>query len=67
MIKVTWDANECSHAGLCVQSLPKVFRVEGGKFVIDTGAASEEQIRASVRKCPSGALKVEQPGIKEGT
>lgn len=58
MIKVTWDDKVCSHAGVCVKTLPKVFKVEGGKFVIDTKAASEQEIRRTVEKCPSGALQV---------
>lgn len=57
-IKVTWDDKVCSHAGVCVKSLPKVFKVENGQFVIDTKAASEQEIRNVVEKCPSGALQV---------
>ena len=59
MIKVKWDDKVCSHAGVCVKTLPKVFKVEGGQFVIDTSAASEKEIRDTVEKGPSGALTVE--------
>jgi uncharacterized Fe-S cluster protein YjdI len=58
MIKVKWDDKVCSHSGVCVKTLPKVFKVENGQFVIDTKAASEQDIRATVDKCPSGALSV---------
>jgi len=60
MIKVNWDQNVCSHAGVCVKSLPKVFRIEDGQFVIDPSAASDDQVREVVEKCPSGALSVDE-------
>ena len=56
-MKVTWDQNKCCHAGVCVSSLPQVFRIEDGKFVIDTDKASEEEIKNVVNQCPSGALQ----------
>ena len=58
-MEVKWDENVCSHAGVCVNSLPNVFKVEDGNFVIDTDAASEAEIRDVVSKCPSGALTIE--------
>lgn len=58
-MKVTYDANICSHAGECVKGSPNVFKVEDGKFVIDQDGAPEAEIRATVAKCPSGALKIE--------
>ena len=35
-MKVSWDESVCIHAGKCVQGAPEVFKVEDGKFVIDT-------------------------------
>ncbi|MEQ1559039.1 MAG: (4Fe-4S)-binding protein [Methyloglobulus sp.] len=58
-MKVTWDANTCCHAGVCVKSLPDVFKVEDGQFVIDPSKASEEDVKNVVSQCPSGALAVE--------
>lgn len=58
-MKVTWDANRCCHAGVCVKTLPEVFKVEDGQFVIDTDNASEEAIKDVVSLCPSGALEVQ--------
>ena len=55
-MKVNWDESVCIHAGKCVQSLPTVFKIEDGNFVIDESGASEEAIRETVSKCPSGAL-----------
>lgn len=57
MSKVTWDQNVCIHAGECVKGLPQVFKIEDGQFVIDETAASESDIRATIAKCPSGALQ----------
>ena len=59
-MKVNWDEDVCTHSANCVKSLPQVFKVEDGKFVIDTSAASEDKVRAVVAKCPSGALSVQE-------
>jgi uncharacterized Fe-S cluster protein YjdI len=57
MSNVTWDESVCIHAGKCVEGLPKVFKVEDGKFVIDESAAGADEIKNTVGTCPSGALK----------
>jgi uncharacterized Fe-S cluster protein YjdI len=57
-LQVQWDSARCIHSGNCVKTLPQVYKVEGGKFVIDPDAASDEQVRKSVAACPSGALTV---------
>lgn len=56
--EVTWDSNVCIHSGNCVKTLPQVFKVENGKFVIDAAAADESRLKAAVAACPSGALKL---------
>ena len=58
-MNVTYDAKVCIHAGECVKGSPAVFKVEDGQFVIDTSAAPEAEIRETVSKCPSGALKIQ--------
>jgi uncharacterized Fe-S cluster protein YjdI len=57
-LQVNWDSKVCIHSGNCVKTLPEVFRVEHGKFVIDPAAASEERVKAAVAACPSKALKI---------
>ncbi len=57
-VEVTWDSKVCIHSGNCVKTLPQVFKVESGKFVIDPSAASDDQVRATVAACPSHALKI---------
>ena len=59
MIKVTWDRATCAHAGVCVKSLPAVFKVENNQLVIDPAAADAARIREVCAACPSGALRVE--------
>jgi len=46
------------HAGVCVQTLPSVFQVKDGKFVIIQDGASKNRIREVVNKCPFGALQI---------
>lgn len=58
-MKLQWDEETCIHAGKCVQTLPSVFKVEDGKFVINQSGASEDDIRKTVAMCPSGALSIE--------
>jgi len=47
-------------AGKCVKNLPSVFTKQDGKFVIIQDGAPEDQIRKTVKECPSGALKIEE-------
>ena len=58
-VEINWDEKTCIHAGECVKGLPTVFKVEDGKFVIDTSAGTEDKITDVVSECPSGALKIE--------
>ena len=59
-MKVTYNADVCSHAGECVKGSPNVFKVVDGQFVIDTSADTEDNIRTTVASCPSGALQIEE-------
>lgn len=60
-LEVTWDSKICIHSGNCVKTLPAVFKIESGKFVIDPSAASDSQVRGAVAGCPSKALKIKEP------
>jgi uncharacterized Fe-S cluster protein YjdI len=59
-VQVTWDKNVCIHSGNCVKTLPEVFKVENGKFVIDPRAADDAKVRAAVAACPSKALQIKE-------
>lgn len=54
-IVVTYDADVCIHAGNCVRQLPAVFNLDNDPW-ISPGAASVEEVEATVNACPSGAL-----------
>jgi CDGSH-type Zn-finger protein len=53
----------CSHAGFCTDSLKSVFRM-GSEPWIDPDGAAVEEIIATVRKCPSGALSYSIDGVE---
>ncbi len=53
---VTYDPKICTHAAVCVKSLPAVFDVSRRKW-IDPAAAPPEEIAQVVSRCPSGALQ----------
>lgn len=58
-MKVTWDDKACCHSGNCVKTLPEVFKIENGQFVIQPENASDEQVRQVVAACPGKALHAE--------
>jgi len=57
-MQVTWNEQVCIHSAECVKNLPEVFKVVDGQFVIEQSGASDEAIRQTVAKCPSGALQI---------
>lgn len=63
-MKVTWDETKCCHAGVCVSSLPEVFRIKDGQFVIEPANASKEEILQIVNQCPSGALHISENNVE---
>ena len=58
-MKVVWNEQACCHSGNCVKTLPEVFRVENGAFVIRTENAGEDKVREVVDACPGKALRLE--------
>lgn len=55
------DRSVCAHAGECTDALPAVWKL-GTEPWIDQHAAPADEIKATVRKCPSGALTYAEPG-----
>ncbi len=51
----------CSHAGHCTDGLPKVWRMKTEPW-IDPNGASKDEIVATIKKCPSGALSWTEQG-----
>ncbi|AEG00230.1 (4Fe-4S)-binding protein [Methylomonas methanica] len=56
-MKIQWDKQTCSHSGNCVKSLPEVFKVVDGQFVIEPDKATDAEVVNVINQCPSGALK----------
>lgn len=54
-IEISFDMKRCIHARNCFLKLPQVFDPSRRPWV-DPDAASEEEIAAMIRTCPSGAL-----------
>lgn len=54
-IEVYFDAEKCSHSGVCVKGMPQVFDLKKRPWV-NTDGASADEIAAHIEKCPSGAL-----------
>jgi uncharacterized Fe-S cluster protein YjdI len=65
-IRVLWDATRCIHTAICLRSLPTVFDVDARPWVDLTGASAEE-IAATIRACPTGALRYEGEGVPPET
>ncbi len=55
---VRYEASRCIHAAECVSSLPAAFDPNRRPW-IDVSAADAEDVAATVRLCPTGALTVE--------
>jgi CDGSH-type Zn-finger protein len=53
----------CSHAGRCTGELPSVFRMKQEPW-IDPDGATQDEIIAVVRSCPSGALSYSVVGTR---
>lgn len=58
-MKVVWNDQACCHSGNCVKTLPEVFKVENGQFLIQPENAGAEQVRQVVAACPGKALSIE--------
>lgn len=52
---IVWKPGKCMHSGICVKTLPKVYRPKEKPWIKIKNASTEELI-SQVKKCPSGAL-----------
>ncbi|MBK7966970.1 MAG: (4Fe-4S)-binding protein [Bacteroidetes bacterium] len=58
-VTVVWQSGLCQHSGNCVRNLAAVFRPKEQPWIQVENASSDE-IRATVAKCPSGALSIKK-------
>ena len=54
---IIWDSSKCIHAAECVKGLPQVFQPKERPW-INPENGEKDEIIATVRKCPSGALSI---------
>jgi len=54
-VTIVWKPKLCIHSGVCVRTLPKVYRPKERPWIKIEHATTEE-IKAQISKCPSGAL-----------
>lgn len=56
-ITIFWKPKKCTHAGICVRTLPQVYDPKARPW-IKIENANSEKLRTQVNKCPSGALSL---------
>ncbi len=54
-ITILWKPGKCTHAGICVKTLPEVYDPNQRPWIQIENATSAELMN-QVSKCPSGAL-----------
>lgn len=59
-ITVAWKPALCIHSGICARGLRTVFDPTRKPW-IDLSLAETARIIEQVKKCPSGALSIEEP------
>ena len=62
---IVWKPAKCIHSGICVKTLPGVYRPEEKPW-IQPGSATVPELRAQIERCPSGALTYEEAGDTSG-
>lgn len=58
-ITILWKPKLCTHSGVCVKTLPKVYHPKEKPWIRMENATSGELIN-QVSICPSGALSIKQ-------
>lgn len=54
-ITIVWKPSVCIHAGECIKALPKVYNPRERPWLKIENATNQE-FKAQIAKCPSGAL-----------
>jgi len=60
MAKVTVDASLCTGCGLCENTCPNVFKVEGDVAKVISEDTSSCDVKQAASDCPVEAVKVEE-------
>jgi uncharacterized Fe-S cluster protein YjdI len=59
-LTIVWQPDKCIHAGVCVKTLPGVYK-PGERPWITMENATTAQLKAQIDRCPSGALSYKTP------
>lgn len=62
-LTVVWKPAKCIHAAECVKALPQVYNPNEKPWIKAENATTEE-LKAQIKKCPSGALSYYIKGEK---
>lgn len=58
-ITILWQPDKCTHSGICVKMLPKVYNINVKPWCQPENATTEELIN-QIANCPSGALSIKK-------
>lgn len=58
-ITILWEPAKCIHSGVCVKTLPNVYKPKEKPWITMENASSKELIN-QVALCPSGALSIKK-------
>ena len=58
-VTIIWKPEICQHSGICIKTLPKVYRPAEKPWIKAENATSEELIDQGA-KCPSTALSIKK-------
>lgn len=65
-ITIVWKPGVCIHAGICVSTLPHVYRPDASPWIVPDNATTDELIE-QINSCPSGALTYKRIDTKKIT
>ncbi len=54
-ITIVWKPGKCAHSGICVRSLPEIYKPKEKPWINMENASTDELV-SQLNKCPSGAL-----------
>lgn len=54
-IVIVWQPKLCIHSGVCVKTLPNVYKPKEHPWILPENATTQELIN-QINQCPSGAL-----------
>ena len=54
-LTIIWKADKCTHSGICVRTLPNVYKPKEKPWITAQNASAQE-LMSQIKQCPSGAL-----------